>query len=447
MKVQTRLSLFCSVVFGVIFAVISLLIFGLYYKNAEQQMRSNLKKTAFITGIYYLEEDELNISEYENVKKQFEALVSDSYYQIYNEKNVVAYGAPTPEIPAFILDKIRKEEYVYFSSGNFFCYGVFYIDNQGDFVVVSKVKEEEFNSQLHLLLWILSASFFIGMISIILFSRWVSRVAYRPFSKVIDQVNRITTNNLDVQIKSPETKDELQELTDTFNNLLATISETVIIQKNFVNYVSHEFKTPLASMLGNLEVFSMKDRSPQEYEQLSKKLIGQISELEEILNTLMIISDLKKETESFDQTRIDELVWEIIRKLSEHYPESKIQVDIDIAPEDENLLITSKNSIQILMALFNIIENAVKYSNGKTVNICLSKNETRLCLLVIDKGIGIPQDQLAYISKPFYRADNSSQVQGSGIGLSIALRILEKAGINYSIESQENIGTRLIVLF
>ena len=447
MKVQTRLSVFCSSVFGIIFAIISLLIFGLYYRNMEQQIRSNLEKTALIIGTYYLEEDELSTNEFAHVKKQFNELVSTFYYQLYNEQNEIAYGVKTPIIPASILDKIRIANQLHFSSGEFLCYGMFYLDNQGDFVIVSKEKKEIFEWQIRLLYWILTASFFVGMASIILLSRWVSSIAYRPFNKVIDQVEKITTNNLEVQIESPGTKDELQVLIDTFNKLLSMIAETMIIQQNFVSYVSHEFKTPLASMMGNLEVFSLKNRSPQEYQELSRKLMAQIVQLEEILNTLIIISDLKKGTKSFDQMRIDALVWEIIHKLSRLYPQSKLVVTIDIAPGEEDLLVVFKNSTQLLMALFNMMENAVKYSNGKAVHIRLFKKGNRLCLSIIDQGIGIPEDQLLNISKPFYRADNSTLVQGSGIGLSIALRILEKNQILYSIESKENEGTTVFITF
>jgi signal transduction histidine kinase len=291
------------------------------------------------------------------------------------------------------------------------------------------------------------AFFFIGLISVILLSWWVARRAYQPFSNVINQVKNISTNNLDVQIKSPNTQDELQNLTDTFNELLSKISETVVIQKNFVNYVSHEFKTPLTSMLGNLEVFSIKDRTPDEYRQLSEKLIAQVLQLEEILNTLIVISDLRKNADTIEQTRIDELLWNIIGKITDIYPHSKINTQINISPEEEPLLSVPNEYTQLLMALFNLIENAVKYSQGKTVDVHIFKQENKLCLTITDQGTGIKSEHLANISKPFYRADYTNQIQGSGIGLSIALRILEKNKIDYKITSEVNVGTTVFLKF
>lgn len=447
MKVQTRLSLFCSLVFGVIFAILSLLIYALYYNNAEKSIYQGLQKTVQITALFYLEEDELNSKDFAKIRKQFEEAVSDSYYQIYNEDNQISYGAKTANISPDILDRIRQEKQLSFSTDEFICTGIFYEDNQGDFVVITKKKKEDLNEQVNQLLWVLLAAFVIGLLAIIGLSRWVSHMAYRPFRKIIDQVNRISTKNLDTQIGSPQTKDELQDLTDTFNVLLNKLSETFIIQKNFVSYVSHEFKTPLASILGNLEVFSIKDRTSEEYKQLSEKLIQQIYHLEEILNILIVISDLREDSDIRTQIRIDDLIWEIISKISDRYTGSKIRVNIDILPEDEQLLSINKDKTQLLMSMFNLIENAVKYSQGNTVDIQLSKKENNLSIAITDRGIGIPSDQLVNISKPFYRANNTNKIQGSGIGLSIALRILEKNQIKYEIISEENKGTTVILVF
>jgi len=445
MKVQTRLSLFCSIIFGIIFSVLAFFIYISYYNNAVNAIYKDLKKTAQIAGVFHLEEDELNAKEFEKIRHQFENFVAGIHYQLYDSNNIISYGVQMDAISSDILDKIRKNEELSFTTDHFYSYGFFYEDNQGDFVVITKEKKDFLTQQMKSLLWILLLSLFIGFVAIILLSKWVSKVAYRPFSKVIKQVNNISTHDLNVQIKSPETNDELQNLIDTFNNLLNKISETFMIQKNFVNYVSHEFKTPLTAMLGNLEVFSIKDRSPEEYEQLSQKLIEQIYQLEEILNTLLVISDLRKDTPTTIQTRIDEIIWEIIQKISYQYPNSKIKVHSDILPEDERLLIINKDRTQLLMALFNLIENAVKYSQGEPVEIQLSKQENTLCLSITDKGIGIPEAQLKNVSKPFYRAYNAEPIQGSGIGLSIALRILEKNDIKYTIESKENKGTTIFL--
>jgi len=425
----------------------SLLICGLYYRNTKKNIDRDLESWAHISALFYLGKDDLNAKEYNKIKKRYDNIVGKTSYQIYNKNNSVVYGNRYGIIEASTLDKIREEKNHSFSNGEFLCYGLFYEDNQGDFVIVTREKKILLEQQIGILLRILVPLFIAGMLAIIILSRGVARIAYRPFSRVINQVKNISTNNLDVRIESSGTEDELQSLIDTFNELLAKISETIVVQKNFVSYVSHEFKTPLASMLGNLEVFAMKERSHAEYHQLSGNLISQVKQMKEILDTLIVISDLGKNGDIRANIRVDEIVWEIIAKVQESYPRSIIHVNINIPVEKEYLMSVPTDRTQLLMALFNLVENAVKYSQGKDVNIDLYTDNEQLYLLISDKGIGIPSSQLADISKPFYRADNTGRMQGNGLGLSLALRVLEKNKIGYRIESEEKAGTQVCLNF
>lgn len=447
MKIQTRLTFLCTLSFAVIFLVISAITYFSYYKYTKKYIYDNLVRTSYITALFYLEEDELNKEEFALVKKEYNEFVTNSFYQIYNQEGEVSFGSQTLATSPKLLNEIRLKQKLAFSEKDFFCYGIFYEDNQGNFVVIAREKKDALFEQLNILLIILILGFLLGVVATIFISKWVANIAYKPFRKVIEQVNQISTNNLDVQIEDPDTQDELQDLISTFNNLLSKISETVIIQKNFINYVSHEFKTPLASILGNLEVFSLKERSPQEYEQLSQTLIQEITQLEEMLNALMVVSDLRKEAETLVQLRIDELIWQIIAKITERYTNAKILVNIRIKPQDEHLLFVNIDRTQLIMALYNLMENAVKYSKQESVEIIITQKDNFLSIGIIDKGIGIPKEKLDEISKPFFRGSNTSLVEGSGIGLSIALRILEKNDIDYQITSQVDKGTHVWLTF
>lgn len=443
MKVKNRLSLYCTITFGIIFALMSILIYWLYFTNAKQLVYSHLEKTAFISAWFYLEEDELSNKEFEKIRMQFEETAANSNYQVYDSLNQIAYGIKPASISIDILDEIRTKEHLAFSVDEYLCYGIFYEDNQGDFVVVVKEKESILSEQLNMLFWIIVFSFLFSLTAIIVLSKWIAKSAYKPFSRVIDEVKNISMNNLDVQICSPNTNDELDGLIRTFNDLLQKISEAVIIQKNFVRYISHEFKTPLAALLGNIDLFSSKIRDPEECRKMSHILIKQVQQIKEILNTLIVVADLKKDEDSVQEIRIDGLIWEIVERIKEVYPKSVLLVDIDVSPQDEWIMYLNINQSQLSIALYNLIENAVKYSNKQPVNISIHKEETSLFLLIIDKGIGIPANKLKEINKPFSRAENSKHIEGDGIGLSLALRILKKNNIYYKVESEVNIGTKI----
>lgn len=448
MKIKSRLSLYCTLTFGIVFAIMSLSIYWLYSSNAKKSIYAHLEKTAFISAWFYLEEDELSSKEFEKIRSQFEETAAMSNYQVYDSLNHIAYGVRPADIPVDILDEIRKKENLAFTYNDDLCYGIFYEDNQGDFVIVVKEKKDILYGQRNLLLWIIVISFLIGMGAIVLLSQWVARLAYKPFSNVISEVNNISTNNLDIQIHSTGTNDELDDLISTFNNLLAKISETVVIQKNFVRYVSHEFKTPLTTIMGNLDIFALKERTPQESRELSEMLIRQVMQIKEILNTLIVISDLRKEDDTHEDARVDSLIWEIAERIKDTYPSSRMHIEINILPEDEALMNINIDQTQLLIALYNLIENAAKYSDNKPIYIKLFKNENNtLSLSIVDNGIGIPEKQLDNVNKPFFRADNSKHLEGQGIGMTLALRIFERNNITCQIESKINIGTHILIVF
>lgn len=443
MKVQNRLSLYSSFVFGLVFSVISVITFFLFYSYTERSIYETMKKTAYVTAFFYLEKDELNNAEFDKVNQQFHEIVNNSYYQLYNENNQVAYGSDYGKIDPVILDSIRSKGALPFSDDDFFCYGLAYHDNQGDFVIVSREKKDTAFSQFRILFYILLFGLLAGIMLVIILNRIIAHIAYRPFRKVIKEVNKISTENIDVQIPVPGTHDELDDLIITFNSLLEKVAKSFVIQRNFVRYVSHEFKTPLASMMGNLEVFLLKDRSSEEYRLLANKLVGQISDMENILSTLIAISDLRNKEQINNSIRIDELIWEIIEKIKLRYPKSIIHVRINISPDKSNLMYVDYLRTQLLIALYNLIENAVKYSQGKDLDVTIYEKNNSLNVEIRDQGIGIPQNELQFVCKPFYRADNTNKISGSGIGLSIALQIFENNGINYSIHSILNVGTTI----
>lgn len=182
---------------------------------------------------------------------------------------------------------------------------------------------------------------------------------------------------------------------------------------------------------------------------MSRTLIDEIYQLQEILNILLVVSDLRKNTDISEQIRIDEMILDIIKRVSDKHFDYKecINFTINISPENTRLLQINIDKTQIFIALFNLIENAVKFSQGKTVQIHLYEIKREIHVVIQDKGIGIPEKQIKEISRPFYRADNAEKVSGTGIGLSIALRILEKNFIKYTIESNINKGTVITLIF
>lgn len=447
MKIRNRLTLISSATFGFVFIIASVLIYISFYNSSEKVVFKELQKTCLLSAIYYLEKDELPNYEHSAIKDQFEENIQNDIVRVYDEYNRIAFGNKEKDhnINARNLEFIRKNKRLSFKSNNHFYYGIFYKDNQGDFVVFVKTTSEVFNSQTNRLLVIMIVVLFGGLLLILLLSRFLSNIAYRPITEVINQVNKMELNSLDKPISSSNTNDEVQDLITTFNNLLSRLSDTFAIQKNFINYVSHEFKTPLASISGNLEVFAQKERTPEEYQKVTSEALENVYHIEEILNNLMMLSGLKTIHSDNETFRIDETVWNINDKIFEAYDNQEIKIDLEIA--DEKLLSVKGSEMQIQLALYNLVENAVKYSNGNPIRIALSETVGQLQITIQDYGKGIQKEDLDLVQQTFYRGKNVGDIKGSGIGLSLATIIFKQNNIQFSITSEENLGTLITLLF
>jgi len=447
MKIRNRLTLISSATFGFVFIIASVLIYLAFYNSSEKVVFKELQKTCLLSGIYYLEKDELPHYEHSAIKEQFEENIQNDIVRVYDLNNTIVYGEKEADrnINPKELEFVRKNKKLSFKSNNHFYYGIFYNDNQGDFVVFVKTKSEVFKSQTNRLLVIMIIVLFAGLLLIFFLSRLLSNIAYRPITEVISQVNSMELNSLDQPISSSNTNDEVQDLITTFNNLLSRLSDTFAIQKNFINYVSHEFKTPLASISGNLEVFAQKERTPEEYQKVTSEALENVYHIEEILNNLMMLSGLKTITPENETFRIDETLWNINDKIFEAYDQQEVRIDLEV--KDEKLLSVKGSELQLQLALYNLIENAVKYSDGNPIKISLSETDGQLKITIQDYGKGILQEDLDYIQQTFYRGKNVGNVKGSGIGLSLATIIFKQNNIQFSIYSKENAGTLITLLF
>ena len=447
MKIRNRLTLISSATFGFVFIIASVLIYISFYNSSEKVVFKELQKTCLLSAIYYLEKDELPNYEHSAIKDQFEENIQNDIVRVYDEYNRIAFGNKEKDnnINARNLEFIRKNKKLSFKSNNHFYYGILYNDNQGDFVVFVKTTSEVFNSQTNRLLVIMAVVLFGGLLLIFLLSRLLSNIAYRPITQVINQVNSMELNSLDKPISSSNTNDEVQDLITTFNNLLSRLSDTFAIQKNFINYVSHEFKTPLASISGNLEVFAQKERTPEEYQKVTSEALENVYQIEEILNNLMMLSGLKTIHSENEKFRIDETVFNINDKIFEVYDNQEIKIDLEV--KDEKLLSVKGSEMQIQLALYNLIENAVKYSSGNLVRISLSEANNQLQITIQDFGKGIQKEDLNLVQQTFYRGKNVGDIKGSGIGLSLATIIFKQNNIQFSITSEENAGTLITLLF
>ncbi|MGV4414098.1 sensor histidine kinase [Chryseobacterium sp. T1] len=449
MTLRNRFTLISSLSFGIVAIITFLIVFLAYYDSTKNSYFKELKNVSLIAAIYYLEKDELPQYKHTEVKKQYRSLIESQMVAVYNKSDSVAFGKLVNDkaITHGYLDFARKNKSVQFMAEDYFYYGIYYPDNQGDFVVVVKASAQEFQSQILRLLVIVLLVLILGLITIFFLSRYLSKIVYQPLSNVVEQINSADYNTISRAITSSNTNDEIDELIKSYNKLLGRISENILVQQNFINYVSHEFKTPLASISGNLEVFAQKDRSPEEYHQVVKQSLKDVFYIESILNNLLMMSGLRDKEHTFSKFRLDEVIWNIYEDLQPKALQNKTMIKVSLEVQDPLLLEFNGNETLLHLAIYNLVENAIKYSAQKPIELILSDEKSFLEIIIKDNGIGISKEELDKITTTFYRGKNVDNIKGSGIGLSLAKNILDYYSIHLQITSDVGVGTEVKLSF
>ncbi|MCQ9640376.1 HAMP domain-containing histidine kinase [Chryseobacterium sp. WG14] len=449
MTLRNRFTLISSLSFGIVSIVTFVVIFFAYYDSTKIFYFEKLRNTALISAIYYLEKDELPKDRHAQIKQEYNHLIQNNRVAVYNQNNEVTFGQNLDDtnIKLQHIQTARNNKGVQFMSDNSFYYGIFYPDNQGDFVVFVKSPNDSFQSQMIRLSVIMLAVLVLGLLAIYFLSRYLSKVVYKPISNVVERINNVDYNNISTAITSTNTNDEIEDLIKSYNKLFGRISESMLLQQNFINYVSHEFKTPLAAISGNLEVFAQKDRTPEEYKAVVRESLDNVYEIENILNNLLLMSGMTKLETSHKQVRVDELIWKIYEKLEPKAKEKHSSIKIQLQVIKPALLEIPGNETLLYLALYNIVENAVKYSHDTPVVITLSEKDSCLNIEVNDQGKGIPAEDLAKITETFYRGKNVDNIKGSGIGLSLSKSIFDHHNILMKIDSAVNMGTSVLLVF
>lgn len=272
----------------------------------------------------------------------------------------------------------------------------------------------------------------------------LAKLTLNPVNSMIKTIRAITAENLRLRLDLPDTKDELQRLAETFNDMLIKLDAAFSTQRQFIQDISHELRTPLTILKGNLEVALKRIRSTQEYEATLNSSIEEIDKITKLVDSLLILARL-------DNKEIPLTIQSIDLKLfiEDILADVNILVQekgINIALICEDKVILDADQLYLRRLFLNLLDNALKFtpSNGK-VTFRVRKKDEVATIEVIDTGIGISESELPYIFNRMYQVPRLSTNTGFGLGLAIARSIVEIHRGKIAAKSQINQGTTFII--
>jgi heavy metal sensor kinase len=273
--------------------------------------------------------------------------------------------------------------------------------------------------------------------------RWLCRRALRPVAHMAETARAMGPADLEELLPVALTGDELEELGRAFNDLLARRHEAFERQQRFAGDASHQLRTPLTAMLGQVEVALRRDRSAQEYRQVLELVEHQAVQMRQIVEMLLFLARADAEAKLPLLEEIDLASWLVTHLQA--WSARRRGKDLRLHQSSASPLLVMAQAPLLGQLVDNLIDNACKYSPAQTsIDIHLTADADLVSLSVEDQGDGIPVDDLPHVFEPFYRSPQARRQgrAGIGLGLAVAHRIATAFGGSLSADNREKQGSR-----
>lgn len=281
---------------------------------------------------------------------------------------------------------------------------------------------------------------------------WIQRSIAKPLEALTVATKKIAAGDLDFKLERT-TNDEFGELCDDFEEMRIRLKQSAEDRirydeenKELISNISHDLKTPITSIKGYIE--GIRDgvaNTPEKMDKYIKTIYNKANDMDRLIGELTMYSKIDNNTATynFQKVNVDEYFSDCVEEISVELESKNINLTYFNYADKDTIVIADPE--QLKRVINNIISNSVKYIGHKkgAVNIRIGDEEQFVHVQIEDNGKGIGKKELPYIFDRFYRTDSSrnSGQGGSGIGLSIAKKIIEMHGGRIWASSMENTGT------
>jgi signal transduction histidine kinase len=275
---------------------------------------------------------------------------------------------------------------------------------------------------------------------------WLSRRALNPVDEITTAARTVGIDNLSLRLRTPQTGDELQRLTEAWNVMLGRLEGTVKTLAQFAADASHELRTPLAVIRTSAEVALRRARSPESYRESLGEISVEAERMTQLVEDLLLIA--RNDAHAVEMPRepldLNDLVHDVAAELRSIAEVRGIRIRVT----DYQTKPISGNRPALRRLFLVLLDNALKYSHpGSDVPIAIGLDDRGPCVTIEDFGPGIRGIDLPHIFKRFYQADRARNDGGFGLGLALAESIAHAHGALIEVRSVEGSGSTFKVVF
>lgn len=299
---------------------------------------------------------------------------------------------------------------------------VFILSAIGFYIFVHKEVEEMLRIQgvererLNYLFWL---AITIILVNTIIISSMIIKLASKkilePLKKMIEATKKVADGNFEVRLET-QRKDEIQDLVTNFNQMVEELGKTELLQKDFIDNVSHEIKTPINSIEGFAKLLEEDNLSKAEKKEYIGIILEESDRLLKLSTSILKLSKLQHQEKIVKKETIDisEQIRKAVAVLEPKWRKKNIEISVDLM----NCYFQGDGDL-LFQVWTNLIDNAIKFSNenGK-ISLKTQKNKNEIIIQIKDNGIGMEEAEIERIYTKFYQVDKSHSQEGSGLRIS-----------------------------
>lgn len=271
---------------------------------------------------------------------------------------------------------------------------------------------------------------------------FATKLISKPIEKISELTKEIAKGNFKVKMDY-KSEDEIGVLVNNLNLMVKELNNMEYLRKDFMSSVSHEFKTPISSIQGFVEIIKDKNLSPEKFEEYTDIIIEETKRLSNLSSNILKLSRLDNQVIQTRKVKfsLDEQIRKTLLILEEQWSKKNLELEINLEKIDYE---GDEELIQQIWV--NLIGNAIKFSNDySSLKVTLRKKLNYITAEIEDEGIGISEESKSRIFERFYQGDSSRADDGNGLGLAIVNKIIEISGGKIYFESEVGKGTRFTI--
>ena len=279
---------------------------------------------------------------------------------------------------------------------------------------------------------------FIGCIVIgTIITIFVGKTILKPLHEISRATSEVARGNFKVRVRVPDDI-EYGMLANNFNKMAVQLSEIETLRGDFISSVSHEFKTPLASIQGFAKLLQDENISEEDRREYTQVIIDETSRLTKLSTNILKLTKLENQKTIGKKSKflLDEQIRKIIVMLEPEWSKKDIELDVDLEE------ITYIGNEELMAQIWqNIINNAIKFTNqGGKIGVKLYRSEQCIVVKISDDGPCIPDEKRTKIFEKFYQGDHSRSTDGNGLGLALVQRVVELCNGSVWVENTNPTG-------